>query len=149
MKKHEGFTPWFLRWIIHLDDLCRHEMKGPFEKGDSALRTRNFDRLTHRLKRPLCSPSQPSCEDKPVSVWETCFPKRRQAGLLRRSLRSRAGRRLEYGPDAMMTRQASCFMVKTTLNMFARVPHRAVFGTTGVIDRPVGYNGSGPRENIL
>ena len=41
------------------------------------------------------------------------------------------------------------FMVKTTLNMFARVPHRAVFGTTGVIDRPVGYNGSAPRENIL
>ena len=35
--------------------------------------------MTRELKRSLYALNQPSCEDKPVSAWETYFPKRRQA----------------------------------------------------------------------
>ena len=44
------------------------------------IRTRNFNPINVQTENcvEVCEFKSP-CEDKPVSVWETCFPKQRQA----------------------------------------------------------------------
>ena len=77
LKKHEGLPPWLDEPTS--EGTARFLSERAVQIMRQHMRIRNFHPINSKSEKATLFTKQAACEDKPVSVWETCFPKQRQA----------------------------------------------------------------------